>query len=87
MSLRTLRLIMDPKPYLVSPLSAIQAFVKTQSPSTTVISLPTLSTGTRPAPADVALVFVNADSGEEYLTVEGNTYVVPWSLIIPSPRQ
>ncbi|KIJ30156.1 glycoside hydrolase family 3 protein [Sphaerobolus stellatus SS14] len=45
-------------PYLIDPLSAIQTFMRTNNPTT---------------PADTCLVFTNADSGEGYITVDGNS--------------
>ncbi|KAG8916060.1 hypothetical protein FRC00_000633, partial [Tulasnella sp. 408] len=59
-------------PYLVDPLSAIKA----RAPSATVTSSLSDSDTTSAANAarnkDVAIVFISADSGEGYLTVEGN---------------
>lgn len=59
-------------PYLVDPLSAIKA----RAPSATVTSSLSDSDTTAAANAaknkDVALVFISADSGEGYLTVENN---------------
>ncbi|KAG8874243.1 hypothetical protein FRB98_008582 [Tulasnella sp. 332] len=59
-------------PYLVDPLSAIKAHIpKTPIASslndTDLVAAQKAATG-----ASVALVFINADSGEDYITVEGN---------------
>jgi beta-glucosidase len=60
-------------PYLVAPLDAIKA--RAQTEGTTVTSSPNdnASAGASAASsADVAIVCINADSGEGYITVEGN---------------
>ncbi|KAL2059938.1 hypothetical protein VTL71DRAFT_10093 [Oculimacula yallundae] len=60
-------------PYLISPLEAIKA--QASKDGTTVTSSPndTPSSGASAASAAAtALVFINSDAGEEYITVEGN---------------
>lgn len=61
-------------PYLVDPLSAITA--RANSDGSTIASSLSDSdlaaAATTAAGKDVALVFINADSGEAYITVEGN---------------
>ncbi|OBT87077.1 hypothetical protein VE02_05029 [Pseudogymnoascus sp. 03VT05] len=59
-------------PYLISPLDAIQK--QATADGTTIVSSTTDSTSEGAAAAgkaDTALVFINADSGEGYITVEG----------------
>ncbi|KAJ7594941.1 beta-glucosidase [Mycena floridula] len=61
-------------PYLVAPLDAITARAKTDG---TTVSSSTSDTDLNTAASvatgkDVALVFITADSGEGYITVEGN---------------
>jgi beta-glucosidase len=61
-------------PYLVDPLSAITACANTDG-TTISSSLKDSDLVTAASTArgkDVAMVFINADSGEGYLTVEGN---------------
>ncbi|KAJ7477444.1 glycoside hydrolase superfamily [Mycena latifolia] len=64
-------------PYLIDPLSAITAHVQSIDPTVvieSVLSDSNLAQVTAVASlADTCLVFVNADSGEAYITVEGNT--------------
>jgi hypothetical protein len=60
-------------PYLIAPLDAIKT--KAQSDGTTITSSPNdnASQGASVAKgADVAIVCINADAGEGYITVEGN---------------
>ncbi|KAF3939182.1 Beta-glucosidase [Dactylella cylindrospora] len=60
-------------PYLIDPLSAIRS--KAQSDGTTIVTSTTdnASQGASAAQsAATAIVFINADSGEGYLTVQGN---------------
>lgn len=57
---------------MIDPLSAIKAKVpgvpvKSSLNDTDLVTAQQVAKG-----ADVALVFINADSGEDYLTVEGN---------------
>jgi len=63
-------------PYLIDPLSAITAHVQSIDPTVvieSVLSDSDLAQVTAVASlADTCLVFVNADSGEAYITVEGN---------------
>lgn len=63
-------------PYLVDPFSAISDYVHDQSPTTNISSVfddyNYASVNSTAAQADVCLVFVNADSGEGYITVDGN---------------
>ncbi|KAF8522644.1 glycoside hydrolase superfamily [Hysterangium stoloniferum] len=63
-------------PYLIDPASAIQNFVHSQNPTIPIevvlndfnhAQVTSVS-----SQADVCLVFVNADSGEGYITVDGN---------------
>lgn len=63
-------------PYLISPATAITNYVHQHSP-TTVINLitddfNTAAVSTAAAAADITLVHVNSDSGEGYITVDGN---------------
>ncbi|KAF8323708.1 hypothetical protein DL93DRAFT_2092420 [Clavulina sp. PMI_390] len=63
-------------PYLIDPLTAITTYVRNKSPSTQIKFVLedtnlALSSSTA-ALSDTCLVFVNADSGEGYITVEGN---------------
>ncbi|KAF3910965.1 Beta-glucosidase [Arthrobotrys entomopaga] len=63
----------DQFPYLVDPLTAIRT--QAQSDGTTIVTSTsdTASSGASAAQsASTAIVFINADSGEGYLTVEGN---------------
>ncbi|KAF8575983.1 glycoside hydrolase family 3 protein [Ramaria rubella] len=63
-------------PYLIDPLSAIQTFVHDQAPTIPIEAVLDdfnyAQVTTVGAEADVCLVFVNADSGEGYITVDGN---------------
>jgi hypothetical protein len=63
-------------PYLISPIDALNSFLKSKKSKakvTSVLSDSNLSAVKKAAAKqDVCLVFVNADSGEGYLTVEGN---------------
>ncbi|KAF8486551.1 glycoside hydrolase superfamily [Gautieria morchelliformis] len=63
-------------PYLIDPSAAIQNFVITKNPTIPVETvLNEFNVGavtTLASHADVCLVFVNADSGEGYITVDGN---------------
>lgn len=64
-------------PYLVTPEQAIQNYVLTQTNSTVYAILDNFADQSYQIPqlatqADVALVFVNADSGEGYINVDGN---------------
>lgn len=59
-------------PYLISPLDAIRT--QASADGTTIVTSTTDSTssGANAArSADTAIVFINSDSGEEYITVEG----------------
>lgn len=62
-------------PYLVDPLSAITACADTDGTriSSSLSDSDLVSAASTANGTDVALVFINADSGEGYLTVEGNT--------------
>ncbi|KAM0283986.1 hypothetical protein ACHAQH_002181 [Verticillium albo-atrum] len=71
-------------PYLVAPLDAIK--VQAESDGTDVVSSPTDDTAAAARAAtgaDVALVFIAANSGEGYLVVEGNVgdrnHLDPWN--------
>lgn len=55
-------------PYLDSPIDAI----KNRSVSYQFFNTDTFPSNSNPLPNDTALVFVTADSGENYITVEGN---------------
>ncbi|KAF3916655.1 Beta-glucosidase [Dactylellina cionopaga] len=60
-------------PYLIDPLTAIRA--QAQTDGTTVVTSTTDNTSQGASAAQsatTALVFINADSGEGYLTVQGN---------------
>lgn len=60
-------------PYLVSPLQAIQAQASTDGTQLVTSTTNEAIAGAAAAQqADVALVFINADAGEGYITVEGN---------------
>ncbi|KAJ1302819.1 hypothetical protein OPQ81_003125 [Rhizoctonia solani] len=61
-------------PYLVSPLEALQARAKEDHTSISwhTLDWDTAGAKTRAENKDVALVFINSDSGEGYLTVDGN---------------
>lgn len=63
-------------PYLIDPLTALQNYFQKNSPNTEVEF--TLDDNNLPliesiaADADLCFVFANADSGEDYITVDGN---------------
>ncbi|CAI7609676.1 unnamed protein product [Penicillium bialowiezense] len=60
-------------PYLVDPLSAIQA--QANKDGTTIVQSTTdnpTEGASAAAAADTAIVFINSDAGEGYITVEGN---------------
>ncbi|KAG8701289.1 hypothetical protein FRC08_004183 [Ceratobasidium sp. 394] len=61
-------------PYLVSPVEALQARAKQDHTSIGwhFLDWDLAGAKTRAANKDVALVFINSDSGEGYLTVDGN---------------
>jgi len=60
-------------PYLIAPLDAIKAQASTDGTVLTTSTSDTPSAGaSAAASAATALVFINADSGEGYITVEGN---------------
>ncbi|CAE6463526.1 unnamed protein product, partial [Rhizoctonia solani] len=61
-------------PYLISPLEALQARAKQDHTSISwhTLDWDTEGAKTRAANKDVAIVFINSDSGEGYLTVDGN---------------
>ncbi|KAI0164574.1 glycoside hydrolase family 3 protein [Xylariaceae sp. FL1272] len=60
-------------PYFVAPADAIQARAQTDGTQVTVSSSDsTSSVSSAVSGADVALVFITADSGEGYITVENN---------------
>ncbi|KIJ43167.1 glycoside hydrolase family 3 protein [Sphaerobolus stellatus SS14] len=63
-------------PYLIDPLSAIQTFMRANNPTTPVEGmLDDYNFGAvdlLASQADVCLAFTNADSGEDYITVDGN---------------
>ncbi|CEL60157.1 hypothetical protein RSOLAG1IB_09406 [Rhizoctonia solani AG-1 IB] len=61
-------------PYLISPLEAIQARAKQDHTSVSwhTLDWDTAGAKTRASNKDVAIVFINSDSGEGYLTVDGN---------------
>jgi beta-glucosidase len=63
-------------PYLVDPLSAIAAWVRSQDPTVVVDYLlddfNTKQASTLAARSELCMVFANADSGEGYITVDGN---------------
>ena len=62
-------------PYLVTPEQAIQNYVLTQTRSEVFAILDNYATSqiaSLAAQASVAIVFVNADSGEGYISVDGN---------------
>jgi beta-glucosidase len=61
-------------PYLIDPLSAItgrsaqdQTTVSSSTNDTDLVAAAATAAG-----KDVAFVFINSDSGEDYITVEGN---------------
>ncbi|KAF7973535.1 hypothetical protein HWV62_14970 [Athelia sp. TMB] len=63
-------------PYLIDPLSAIQEYVHDKNPDTVIQSVLAdfdyASVNATVSQADTCLVFANADSGEGYITVDGN---------------
>ncbi|KDN35961.1 hypothetical protein RSAG8_11172, partial [Rhizoctonia solani AG-8 WAC10335] len=61
-------------PYLISPLEALEARAKQDHTSISwhTLDWDTAGAKTRAANKDVAIVFINSDSGEGYLTVDGN---------------
>ncbi|KAK7036371.1 Fn3-like domain-containing protein [Favolaschia claudopus] len=63
-------------PYLVDPLSAIKAHLKSSNSAAAIVSAPSdfdLDAAAAAASgSDACLVFVNADSGEGYINVAGN---------------
>jgi beta-glucosidase len=63
-------------PYLIDPYSAIQTYVHESKPTTVIEAVlddfALAQVGTVARQADTCLVFVNADSGEGYITVAGN---------------
>ncbi|KDN36528.1 hypothetical protein RSAG8_10775, partial [Rhizoctonia solani AG-8 WAC10335] len=61
-------------PYLISPLEALQARAKQDHTSISwhTLDWDTAGAKTRAANKDVAIVFINSDSGERYLIVNGN---------------
>lgn len=60
-------------PYLVAPLDAIKTQAQKDGTTVTSSSSDTASAGASAAQgAEVAIVCINADSGEGYITVEGN---------------
>ncbi|OJJ50194.1 hypothetical protein ASPZODRAFT_128815 [Penicilliopsis zonata CBS 506.65] len=63
----------DQFPYLIGPLDAIQE--QASADGTRVVTSTTDETGpaaSAAAGADIAIVFINSDSGEAFITVEGN---------------
>ncbi|KAG8870801.1 hypothetical protein FRB97_009365 [Tulasnella sp. 331] len=59
-------------PYLVDPLSAIKAHVPKTPIASSLNDTDLVAAQKAAKGASVALVFINADSGEDYITVEGN---------------
>jgi beta-glucosidase len=63
-------------PYLIDPYSAIQSYVHQESPDTVIMAQFTdfnlAQASSYASQADTCLVFANADSGEGYITVDGN---------------
>ncbi|KAJ7199035.1 glycoside hydrolase superfamily [Mycena pura] len=63
-------------PYLIDPIAGITAHVQSIDPTVVVEGIPSDFAFAQMAPvatnADTCLVFVNADSGEGYITVDGN---------------
>jgi beta-glucosidase len=55
-------------PYVDSPIDALKA----RGSNYTFFNTDSFPSNSNPAAGDIALVFVNADSGENYITVEGN---------------
>ncbi|KAF2789655.1 glycoside hydrolase family 3 protein [Melanomma pulvis-pyrius CBS 109.77] len=55
-------------PYLDSPIDALKA----RGANFTFFNTDSFPSNSNPAASDIALVFVNADSGENYITVENN---------------
>lgn len=59
-------------PYLIDPLSAIKAKATSSSISSSTSDSDLTGAANAARGKTVAIVFVNADSGEGYITVEGN---------------
>ncbi|KAG9018156.1 hypothetical protein FRB90_012064 [Tulasnella sp. 427] len=59
-------------PYLVDPLSAIKARAPSATISSSLNDFDTTTAANTAKGKDVALVFISSDSGEGYLTVDGN---------------
>lgn len=59
-------------PYLIDPLSAIKARAPSATVTSSLSDTDTTSAANAAKNKSVALVFISADSGEGYLTVEGN---------------
>ncbi|KDQ10604.1 glycoside hydrolase family 3 protein [Botryobasidium botryosum FD-172 SS1] len=61
-------------PYLISPLEAIQARARKDHTSMSwyLDDFNTAQASSTAASAEVAIVFINSDSGEDYITVDGN---------------
>jgi len=61
-------------PYLIDPLSAIRTRASSDGTTVTVASSDSDTNAAKSAATgkDVAIVFITADSGEGYITVEGN---------------
>ncbi|KAF2085292.1 glycoside hydrolase family 3 protein [Saccharata proteae CBS 121410] len=60
-------------PYLVAPLDAIQTRASADGTTLTTSTSDNQTDGASAASAaDISLVFINSDSGESYITVEGN---------------
>jgi len=55
-------------PFADAPIDALKAYAK----DVTFYDSDTYPSGLAPTATDIALVFINADSGENYITVEGN---------------
>jgi beta-glucosidase len=55
-------------PYVDSPIDAL----KSRGSNYTFFNTDSFPSNSKPTSGDIALVFVNADSGENYITVEGN---------------
>jgi beta-glucosidase len=60
-------------PYLVDPLSAITAYANTDGTaiSSSLSDNDLVTAASTAGGKDVAMVFINADSGEDFVTVEG----------------
>ncbi|KZP19075.1 glycoside hydrolase family 3 protein, partial [Athelia psychrophila] len=63
-------------PYLIDPLAAITAYIRSLNPTSVVQGVLSdfnyAQVNATAAQADTCLVFANADSGEGYITVDGN---------------